>query len=69
MPHVTRLIWVGVLLDIGLGVTAASRGEAQGCEPIRFAAPAIGGATTLVPKGREWRVTLGYRHSRPNQTA
>lgn len=41
---------------------------AQGCEPIRFIVPIdLGGEGQAYQPGRQWRLTLGYRHLHSNQ--
>ncbi|MES2524703.1 MAG: hypothetical protein V4617_18550 [Gemmatimonadota bacterium] len=41
----------------------ATRGRAQGCEPIRFTSPVnLGGEGQMYQSGGEWQFTLAYRH-------
>ena len=57
----TRLatpLWAAVVMP----AVAASRVEAQGCEPIRFITPiSLGGAGRAYQPAREWQLTLAYR--------
>jgi len=59
----TTAVWIAVVTP----AVAASRADAQGCEPIRFITPvSLGGAGRAYQPAREWQLTLAYRRLKSN---
>lgn len=50
------------IITVTMGLLAFSKaGAAQGCEPIRFTTPILGGQGESFQRSHEWRVSLQYR--------
>jgi hypothetical protein len=61
METIRRTGWSGFAAAALLAVCAPGAAQAQGCMPLRFTSPNLGGQTTSFLRPHEWQVGVGLR--------
>lgn len=61
MRDAAWLNWTAAGLTLTSLLTVPNQSFAQGCEPIRFSNPSLGGQGESYQEAHQWRLTIGYR--------